>query len=122
MRGFRRRKRILSRVRGECFVDHAAVMNSCDEKAERVGLAALTNIGRVVVLVSRGNLEIELGGLSAFFYNSAGDHAADTVSALEAVGAQQAATVLRTAMAKYPGGSSPTNRELRYPGWQQVSD
>lgn len=103
------------------MVDHAAVMNSCDEKARRVGLAALTEPERVVVLVSRANFEIELGGLSAFFYNSAGDSAAETVSGLEAVGAIRAAAALRTAMGKFPGGAPPTERELRYAGgWQNV--
>jgi hypothetical protein len=102
-------------------VDHAAVMNSCDAKAQRVGLAALTEAERVVVLVSRANLEVELGGLSAFFYNSAGDHAAETVPALEAVGAREAASALRAAMAKFPSGSPPAERESRYPGWQRVS-
>jgi hypothetical protein len=98
------------------------MMNSCDEKAQRVGLAALTEAERVVVLVSRVNFEVELGGLSSFFYNSAGDHAAETVLALEAVGAKKAAAALQTAMAKFPGGSPPADRDLRYPGWKQVSD
>lgn len=96
-------------------------MNNCDAKAQRVGLAALTEAERVVVLLSRANFEIELGGLSSFFYNSAGDHAADTVSALELVKATRAAAALRAAMAKFPGGSPPTERELRFDGdWQQV--
>ncbi|MFO0899102.1 MAG: DUF4375 domain-containing protein [Pirellulales bacterium] len=103
-------------------MNHAAVMNSCDEKAQRVGLAGLTEAERVVVLVSRANFEVELGGLSSFFYNSAGNHAAETVPALEAVGATKAAAALRTAMDKFPGGCPPADRELRYPGWQQVSD
>lgn len=102
-------------------MDHAAVMNSCDEKGRRVGLAALTEAERVVVLVSRANFEIELGGFSGFFYNSGGDHAAETVSALEAVGAIQASTALRAAMAKCPGGAPPTERDLRCLGrWEQV--
>lgn len=102
-------------------VDHAAVMNSCDEKAQRFGLAALAETERVVVLVSRANFEIELGGFSAFFYNSAGDHAAETVSALEAVGAIRASAALRAAMGKFPGGNPPTERELRCAGnWQEV--
>jgi hypothetical protein len=97
-------------------------MNSCDEKAQRVGLAALTDVERVVVLVSRVNFEVELGGLSAFFYNAAGDHAAETVPALEAVGARNAAEALRAAMAKFPGGSPPADRQLRHRGWQHVSE
>jgi hypothetical protein len=101
-------------------VDHAAVMNCCMEKAQRVGLAALTEIERVVVLVSSANFEIDLGGLSAFFYNSCGDHAADTIPALEKVGAIRASAALRAAMGKFPGGVPPTDRDLRYAGWQQV--
>jgi len=96
-------------------------MNSCDAKAHRVGLAALTETERVVVLVSRANFEIEMGGLSSFFYNSAGDHAADTIIALEFVKAMRAAAALRAAMGKFPGGAPPTEQELRYAGgWQQV--
>ena len=34
-------------------MDHAAVMNSCDKKAQRVGLAALTDTERTLVLVLR---------------------------------------------------------------------
>lgn len=103
-------------------MDHAAVMNSCDEKAQRVGLAALTDAERVVVLVARANFEVELGGLTAFFYNSAGDHAAETVPALEAVGAMKAAEALRAAMAEFRGGTPAADREFRYPAWQQVSE
>ena len=102
-------------------MDHAAVMNACDTKAQRVGLAALTDTERVVVLVSRANFEVELGGFSSFFYNSAGDHAADTVSALEVIGAERAAGALRAAMAKFSEGVPPTERELQFAGgWQQI--
>ena len=103
-------------------MDYAAVLNSCDEKAQRVGLPALTDTELIVVLVSWANFEIELGGLLAYFCNSASDHAAETVPALEVIGAKKAASALRAAMAKFPGGSPPTDRERRYLGWQQVSE
>ena len=48
-------------------MDYAAIMNSCDAKAERVDLARLSTTERIVVLVSRANFEVELGGLFAFF-------------------------------------------------------
>jgi hypothetical protein len=102
-------------------MDHAEVMNSCDAKAERVGLAHLGRAERVIVFVSRANFEIELGGLSGFFYNSAGDHAAETVPALEAVGAKHAATALRAAMALFAGASSPPDRQQRYAAMQAMS-
>jgi len=102
-------------------MDHAKVMNSCDAKARRIGLAHLSATERVVVLVAIANFDVELGGLSSFFYNSAGDHAAETVTALETVGATRAAAALRAAIAKFPGGAAPANRVQRYPGWQLVS-
>ena len=49
-------------------MDHAGVMNSCDVKAQRLGLQRLTAVERIVVLLSRANFEIELGGLDAFYY------------------------------------------------------
>jgi hypothetical protein len=95
-------------------------MNSCDAKAQRVSLSSLTEVERVVVLVSRANFEIELGGLDAFYYNSAGDEAVPTVAALEAVGATQAASTLREANALFPGGSPPRDREKRFVGLEVV--
>jgi hypothetical protein len=103
-------------------VDHAEVMNRCDAKAHRVGLAQLTAAERVVVLVSRANFEIELGGLDAFYYNSAGDEAVPTVAALDAVGATQAASTLRAANALFPGGSPPRDREKRFDGLMAVRE
>jgi hypothetical protein len=89
-------------------------MNSCDAKAQRVDLACLTAAERIVVLVSRANFEIELGGLDTFYYNSAGDEAVPTVAALESVGATQAALALREANALFPGGSPPRDRGKRF--------
>jgi hypothetical protein len=102
-------------------MNHAAVMNSCDEKLDRAGLVALTEAERVVTLVSRANFEIELGGLCSFFYNSSGQHAAHAVSALNAIGATRAEAALRSAIARFPGGVAPTQQDLASPGeWQQV--
>jgi hypothetical protein len=103
-------------------MDHAEVMNSCDAKAQRVGIKRLTATERVVVLVSRANFEIELGGLDAFYYNSAGDEAIPTVAALEAVGATEAASALRKANALFPGGSPPRDREKRFAGLEVVRE
>jgi len=101
-------------------VDHAGVMNSCDAKAQRVGLAPLTAAEQVVVLVSRANFEIEVGGLDAFYYNSAGDETVATVVALEAVGATEAASTMRAANALFPGGSPPYDREKRFDALEVV--
>ena len=96
-------------------------MNNCEAKAERLGIDALTEAERIVVLVNRVNFDVEMGGLTAFFYNSAGDHAVETVSALEAVGAQGAADALRAANALFPGGAPSEDRAKRFDGWQTLT-
>jgi len=95
-------------------------MNNWDAKAQQVGLASLSPTERVVVLISRANFEIELGGLDAFYCNSAGDEAVQTVAALEAVGANQAAMILRTANALFAGGAPPRDREKRFEALEVV--
>ena len=99
-------------------MDHASVMNSCDAKAERLGLQALTETERTIVLVSQANFEIELGGLSSFYYNTRGNLAFETVGALQAVGAVRAAGAVQTANALFPGGKPPKNHEPRYEAWR----
>jgi hypothetical protein len=105
---------------GVIALDHAEVMNNCDAKAQRVGLADLSPPERIVVLVSRANFEIELGGLDAFYYNSAGDEAVPTVAALEAVGATGAASTLRMANGLFAAGSPPHDREKRFDALEVV--
>src|ERR1700739_3797004 len=95
-------------------------MNHCDAKAERAGLARLTAAEQVVVLVSRANFDVELGGLDSFFYNSAGGEAVPTVAALEAVRATRAAAALRAANALFPGGSPPRGPGERFEGLKVV--
>jgi Domain of unknown function (DUF4375) len=93
-------------------MDHAAVMNSCAEKAERVGTDALSAIERVIVLVSRVNFEVELGGFSAFLTNSSGLHARETVPALKAVGAKKAAAALQNALNARPDDYDPLDEQF----------
>lgn len=107
-------------ILGDIAVDHAGVMNSCDDKAQRVGLSRLTAVERVVVLVSRANFEIELGGLDAFYYNSAGDEAILTVDALEAVGAIKAASALKKANSLFPNGSPSRDRQKRFASLEAI--
>jgi hypothetical protein len=95
-------------------------MNRCSDKADKLGLAALGEAERVVHFVNVFNFEVECGTLSQFFYNSAGDHAVETVPALEAVGAKRAAAALRGANRLFPGGAPPADRTKRYDYWQKL--
>ena len=93
-------------------MDHAAVMNSCDQKAARVGLDALSEVERVVVLVSRVNFEVELGGFSAFLSNSSRLHARETIPALKAVGANKTAAALQKALATKPRSFAALDKQF----------
>jgi hypothetical protein len=101
-------------------IDHAEVMNRCSDKALRVGLNRVSEAEITVVLVSWANFEIECGGFSQFFYNSAGDNAEETVEALEKVGASRAAAAMREAIALFPSQKVLKNRANRWAAWQKV--
>ena len=62
-----------------------------------------------------GNLEAEVnnGGFHQFFYNSAGDDTAETIQALQAIGAARTAEIVKRAAAKFPGGMPPKERFAR---------
>jgi Domain of unknown function (DUF4375) len=62
-----------------------------------------------------GELEAEInnGGFAQFFFNAAGDRTAQIVDALEAIGAQHTAGIVRAAVAKFPGGVVPEDRTAR---------
>jgi len=70
-----------------------------------------------------GNLEAEVnnGGFDQFFYNSAGDDTAETIRALETIGADTVADIVKRAAAKFPGGVPPKDRFQRQDVLHQVS-
>lgn len=76
-------------------------------------LADLRPAERVVWCVSELEREVNNGGFVIFFLNSAGDRAAETVDALEALGAHRAASLLREAMAVFPPPGPAADRTVR---------
>lgn len=80
---------------------------------DRDGFAALTPAERVAYCVDAVEREVNNGGFRQFFDNSSGDTALDTVAALEAIGAPQAAALVRRAIAVFPGGEPPADRDER---------
>jgi|GEM_PF-6224372 len=98
----------------------ADVMNSCDDKAQRLGMNSLTEIERAIVLVNRANFEIECGSLTAFYYNSAGDHAVETVAALKRIGASEVANHLNLANTLFPKATPSKDRSDRFDQLEKV--
>lgn len=103
-------------------MDHAAIMNSCNEKALREGIAALTEAERTVHLANAADFEVSMGGLWQFYYNSAGDRAVETVGALRIISADRAADALEAANALFPNGSPPRDREQRFRSLKPLSE
>ena len=68
---------------------------------------------RVTELLDELEAEVNNGGFDQYFYNSAGDNTAETIQALDAVGAMHMANILRRAAAKFPGGMPPKERFTR---------
>ena len=72
-------------------------------------------------LVAALEAEVNNGGFDQFFFNSTGDRTAETVVALEAIGANAVAEIARAAIAKFPQGDVPADRDARQELLEQVS-
>ena len=68
---------------------------------------------RVFYLNQNLEREVNNGGFHQFFFNSSGDHADETVGALEAIGALKTAELLRGAIGKFPDGKVPKDQDER---------
>jgi hypothetical protein len=75
-------------------VNVTGIIDACDRKFRLLGLDALTAKQRLVVLASWANVEIELGGVGAFFHNAAGTFSKEVVDALIALGAMDEAAAI----------------------------
>ena len=64
-------------------------------------------------LVNELEDQVNNGGFHQFFNNSSGDDTAETVEALEAIGAAQVAGILIRAASKFPGNMPPKDRTQR---------
>jgi hypothetical protein len=67
----------------------------------------------IVRLIDALEGEINNGGFHQFFYNSAGDETAEIIHALQTVGAERMADIVKRATAKFPGGMPPKDRFAR---------
>lgn len=67
---------------------------------------------RVFILVWELEAEVNNGGFSQFYFNSAADRARDTAAALRTIGAERTASIVDRANASFPGGP-PADRSAR---------
>ena len=64
----------------------------------------------VVDLIDALEGEVNNGGFHQYFYNSAADRTAETIQALEIIGAFAIADIVKKAAQKFPYGMPPKNR------------
>ena len=76
---------------------------------------------QVANLIENMEAEVNNGGFDQLFYNSTGDNTAETIQALETIGAFAMADILKRAAAKFPGGTPPKDRFARQEILLQIS-
>ena len=67
----------------------------------------------ISILVKELEDQVNNGGFHQFFFNSSGDRTAETISALDAIGAHAVAGLLKHAAGMFPGGFPPKDRQAR---------
>ncbi len=88
--------------------DYLSRMGSAAINADAEGrFTELTKPEQVYVCVSWVEAEVNNGGFDQFFYNSAGNHALETVEALDLIGANHTAEIVRRANGRF-GESGPS--------------
>ncbi len=70
--------------------------------------------------VSWFETEVMNGGIDQYLYNSAGDHAAECLEALEAIGAKRSFGLLKRICDLFPEGQASPNREDRQKQLRQL--
>lgn len=85
------------------------------------GWTSLTHAERVFASVWQLEAEVNNGGFDQFYYNSAGDQALKTVSALEVIGAAHTAELVRRANALFGTGGPPKDRAARQDALDSIS-
>ena len=89
------------------------VKNGIIAKVEIKGFDGLSQKEKIVELVSKFDFETTQGGLYAFYYNTSGSQAIETVEALEAMGANEIADILKDTNGLFGSGKPPKNQEER---------
>ena len=88
-------------------------VNECHAKEISQGFTSLDGFEKTVTCVSWVSFEVDNGGFSGFFYNSAGDNANETVDALTLIGANEAAKALEDAIRCFPNLENVPQRDYR---------
>jgi hypothetical protein len=73
----------------------------------------LTQCEKNIVFIEELEREVNNGGFSQYFYNSSGDYAMETITALKTVKSKIFLELLNNAVKKFPDGTVPKDRDER---------
>lgn len=76
-------------------------------------LSHLTESQKNFYYIQELEREVNNGGFNQYFYNSGGDYAHQTISALNAIGANKASKILQSAINEFPNHQVPKDRASR---------
>jgi hypothetical protein len=82
----------------------------------------LSEVDRTIILVWSLQGEVDNGGFDQFYSNSSGDYSAETVFALERIGAQRTAALVAEGNRLFPTQPPPSEGELRIAELDSFSD
>ena len=99
------------------MTDHFdVVMEYVDKATEKYisrGTSALDHNELVLLSVWFLEAEVNNGGFNQYYWNSAGELAAETVNSLKEIGAHETASIVEAANSNFPNSLPPKNREER---------
>ncbi len=112
---------ILSHERDDKKDDvYFALLWRIGQKIDRNGWDHLTDTERRLVAVQALEGEVLNGGFDQYFFNSTGNDAEVALAGLKDIGAKIAASLLERAMAVFPGGRPPADRQQRWKAMDQI--
>ncbi|WP_289032100.1 DMP19 family protein [uncultured Paraglaciecola sp.] len=83
------------------------------EKLEKSGSDSLSELETTILSVWLLEADVNNGGFNQYFWNSSGDFANQVVSSLHKIGAEDAAYIVKAALANFPNSIPPRNRDER---------
>ena len=94
-------------------LDMFKISDQVFDRYMKLGYDKLSPAEKVFQCVWGLEAEVNNGGFSQFYFNSAGDHAADTVKSLETIGANHTANLVRQANALFGEAGPSSDRFTR---------
>ena len=104
----------------QAIIELDSKLNEKSNYGENISL--LSDGEKVVLFIENLEREVNNGGFYQFFWNSSGDHAQETLTALKSIGANKTAEIVSKAYAEWPDGNIPSDRMTRQNKLETIED